>query len=131
MRYIRCPVPDDQIGYVFSNEDINTINWVINEIVIAGATNTIDYADLPEATRDRFIVLAETQSLPRRTVSTAPDMDASLVASITNVLSTMTDSETGQQILDALDTARFDAFPQGTSTFAEEVTIMLNTLQGE
>ena len=104
----------NEIGYRFSGEDQNTIQWVITGKVAAGVTDDGSFLELPEATREGMTVLTETEALPRQVVVVRPNMDANFQARLTSVLMDMDDSEAGKIVLEEFkNTAQFDEFPEG------------------
>ena len=107
-------VAADEIGYLFSGEDQNTVQWVITGRVAAGVTDNDNYLELPEATRARLTILAETEPLPRQVAVVRPNMDAEFQAALAATLIDMDESEAGRAALDEFkNTAQFDEFPEG------------------
>lgn len=106
--------PEDEICFVFSGEDQNTIQWVISGHVSAGVTDSGTYAELPEATRQGLTVLAETEALPRQIVVARPSMENEMKWHLISVLQRMDEVEDGQVVLEGFsETSQFDEFPQG------------------
>lgn len=125
-------VADDQIGYVFSGDDDNTMQWVVSGRVAAGVTDNGNYSELPEDTRDTLTVIAETNPVPRHVVLVSPDLDVELVAAISAVLVAMDESEAGRAVLETFEeTARFDDFPQGIEQGLAEMRAMYDLVQGQ
>ena len=114
-------VGDDEIGYVFSGEDQNTIQWVITGKVAAGVTDNESYLELPETTREGLKILDITESLPRQVVLVRPNMDAGLRDDLTSVLLDMDESEAGQTVLEQFKTSQFDTFPKGAEAALERM----------
>ena len=106
-------VAANEIGYLFSGEDQNTIQWVITGKVAAGVTDNGNYLELPEATREGMTILAETEALPRQVVMARPNMDKDLQEGLISILMDMDEEEAGQVVLEDFKTARFDNFPEG------------------
>ena len=112
----------DEIGYVFSGEDQNTIQWVISGKVTAGVTDSGSYFELPESTREGLIVLAETEALPRQVVVARASMDEELEAELTSVLLAMDEDDDGRAVLEAFkNTTQFDEFPEGAELALERM----------
>ena len=58
-------ISDSEIGYIFSGSDNNSLQWLISGRVAAAAMGSVDFEQLPEETRQQFIIIAETKSVPR------------------------------------------------------------------
>jgi len=115
-------VADDEVGYVFSGDDDNTIQWVVSNRVDAGVTDNRNYSELPEETRNQLTILAETEALPRQLVIVRPGMDAELVDALTALMTNMDESEEGAAVLATFEkTAQFDEFPGGTDAALERM----------
>ena len=107
-------VGEDEIGYVFSDDDDNTIQWVISGRVAVGVVDNETYMEIPEETREQLTILAETENLPRHLVVASPAMDAEVVAAVTDLLTGLDEAEDGASVLESFEeTAQFDEFPQG------------------
>lgn len=110
-------VAADEVGYVFSQDDRNTIQWVISKKVAAAAAASSDFDAIPSETRDQLTILLETESLPRQVVLAAPDLPASQQAKIAATLVEMDETEEGKAVLTQFEaTSQFDSFPEGAST---------------
>jgi phosphonate transport system substrate-binding protein len=111
------PVRPDEVGYVFSRHDENTMVWVLRGKVLAGA---IDSHRLPIAARgslDRVQVIYRTFAVPRHIVSYRADLPSPLLARIREILLQMDQVEEGKNVLHAFErTTRFDEIPEHTMT---------------
>ncbi|NTV64822.1 MAG: phosphate/phosphite/phosphonate ABC transporter substrate-binding protein [Oscillochloris sp.] len=109
--------PADAVGYLFSESDTNTIQWVISGKVVAGATSNQDYRDIPAETRQQLRVLYETPPVPRQLVLTRAGMAPQLRERIADLLIALGDQPEGARIREAFEeTARFDALPAAAQT---------------
>ncbi|MDJ0705994.1 MAG: phosphate/phosphite/phosphonate ABC transporter substrate-binding protein [Leptolyngbyaceae cyanobacterium MO_188.B28] len=108
-------VDQANVGYVFSYEDENTIQWTLTGRVTAAAVGAPDFLEIPAETRQQLTVLAETEPLPRQVVMISPTLTPEEVASIKTALLSMDESEEGQAVLSAFErTTQFDSFPEGS-----------------
>ncbi|MGC9357753.1 MAG: phosphate/phosphite/phosphonate ABC transporter substrate-binding protein, partial [Anaerolineae bacterium] len=123
-------VAGDEVGFVFTYDDENTLQWVLSGRAAAGATDDYHYEiAFPEEARDRLVTLAETSSVPRQVVVAGKHLDAELLDAIETVLIEAHESETGQAALEPFQTTRFDAFPEGIEAAQETMREMMDTVQ--
>jgi phosphonate transport system substrate-binding protein len=106
-------VTDDEIGYVFTTKSggdpSNTLEWVLNKKVAAGAAEQQFFVQLPEATRARLTILAETESVARQVVVARSGLEPALLQAITTLLLDMDKSPEGRTVLETFQqTTRFD-----------------------
>jgi phosphonate transport system substrate-binding protein len=137
LRLHEYPDPDsrparDEVGYVFSSDDDNTIQWVISGRVAAGVTDHVAFSEIPEETRSQLAILAETEDLPRHVAVVSPTLSAEVVSVITTLLLNIHETENGAAILQTFeDTVRFDEFPQGRATALERMRELFALVNGE
>ena len=106
-------VAPDQVGYVFSGDDENTIQWVLSGNILVGATDSQGYIEIPEKTRAQLTILAETEPIARQVAMARSDMDPVLLNAIKTTLLGMHETESGMGTLQAFQTSQFDEFPVG------------------
>lgn len=85
LRHVDGPdaaVADDQIGFLLSRDEENTVEMVINGSVPAGAVSNQILDDLPAELREQLRVLDRTIAVPRRIVLLRRDLDPALDAAI-------------------------------------------------
>ncbi|MDQ7034628.1 MAG: phosphate/phosphite/phosphonate ABC transporter substrate-binding protein [Anaerolineae bacterium] len=105
-------VADDEVGYVFSNDDENTIEWVLSGRVDAGVVDNLTFLkDIPEETMNSLVIIAETESVPRRVIMVSPNIEPELRDAIMQLLTDLDETEEGQALLTILKTTQFDEFP--------------------
>ena len=104
-------VKSDEVGYVFSRGDSNTILWVSNGAVAAGATDDQKY-HTSARNLDSFKVIHESVSFPRQIVSYRADLPVPLVTKIKEILLNMQQTEDGRKALQAFEnTTKFEEIP--------------------
>ncbi|MEO0383446.1 MAG: phosphate/phosphite/phosphonate ABC transporter substrate-binding protein [Pseudomonadota bacterium] len=104
----------DEIGYVFTHSDRNTVYWLARGMIDAAATDPRGWAWLEAAQPGAFRVLARSVHLPRNVVLHRPGMDSALVDEVATVLRHMEDTSLGVEAMEAFfHTTRFDDFPLG------------------
>ena len=101
----------DEVGYVFSHSDSQTIFLVSSGAVAAGATDDQKY--LTSARNiDSFKIVHETNSFPRQIASHRADLPAKLAMRVKEVLLNMHQSDEGRQVLRAFEgTTKFEEIP--------------------
>ena len=105
------PVKSDEVGYIFSHGDTNTIYMVLNAVVAAGATDDQKYRMLAK-NLGSLKIIHETVSFPRQIVSYREDLPAKLVTRVKEVLLNMHQTEEGRQVLqDFESTTKFEEIP--------------------
>jgi phosphonate transport system substrate-binding protein len=105
------PVKSDELGYIFSHVDSNTILLVLNKVAAAGAIDNQKYLTL-QKNLDSLKILHETEAFPRQIVSYREDLPTKLVARVKHLLLSMPRIEEGQQVLQAFEeTTKFDEIP--------------------
>jgi phosphonate transport system substrate-binding protein len=112
-----APVANDEVGYLFSGDDENSVQWVISGRVDAAVVDSGAFASIPEESRSQLRVLAETEALPRHVLVISPTVNAETREAVRTVLLEMDESEEGKAVLAQFEeTAQFDEFPGGAET---------------
>ncbi len=125
------PVAEDEVGFVFSYHDENTLQWVFSGLVAAGATDDYNYEVLfSEDVREQLVVLKETAPVPRQVVVVRPNMAPALLEAVKSTLTTAHESEAGQAALEPFQTSRFDEFPEGIEAAQRRMREMMEQVQG-
>jgi phosphate/phosphite/phosphonate ABC transporter binding protein len=108
----QAEVAKDEVGYIFTQDSENTIQWVLSGRVVAGAIDSSAFSDIPSESRTVLTVLAETEKVARHVVLARAGMEPTLLSAIKTVLLDMDRSTEGQAVLKAFEkTAKFDEFP--------------------
>jgi phosphonate transport system substrate-binding protein len=125
------PVKSDEIGFAFSYDDENTLQWVISGLADAGVTDDFHFdVDFPEEARSQLVELARTESTPRQVAVIRSGLDDELVQSIIRVLTTMHETEEGQAALEPFQTTKFDEFPEGITAATARMREMMELVKG-
>lgn len=121
----------NEIGYVFSKDDENTLQWVVSGRVAAGVVDNESLKELPQETLDQIKILDETNPIPRQVGLVRPNMDAALFEAIKTILLTMDESEEGRATLETLLTSQYDEFPEGIEAAIAEMQTLYQLVQGQ
>jgi len=107
-------VPEDEIGYVFSNDAENTMVWVLKGKVSAGAVNEDYFEALAGSRVGELKILFRSKAVPRNIVCARGDLEPNVVRAVVGVLLGMDGNAAGQVVLNSFEeTSRFDVFPEG------------------
>lgn len=108
------PVAEEAIGFVFSFDDENTLQWLLSDQVAAGATDNVSFGRFPEEVQDDLVILAETEFVPRQVVLASPGLDEDVRQALIDAMLGMDEDEDGQAALEIFElTSQFDEFPEG------------------
>ena len=125
------PVAGDELGFVFSYDDENTLQWVLSGLVAVGATDDYHFdSAFPASATDELVVLTRTESVPRQVVVVRPDMDPELLDTIIQVLTTAHLTEEGKVALEPFQTSKFDQFPDGINATGDRMRDMMEVVEG-
>ena len=103
------PLGSNEVGYLFSRDDTNTMWWVVKGKVAGGAIDNQNYTNEAKGDIDQLKVLHKTMSIPRQVVSYRGDLAQSLAGTIKQILLRMDQSEEGKKILQEFErTTKFD-----------------------
>jgi phosphonate transport system substrate-binding protein len=106
-------VEPDEIGYIFSTSDKNTMLWVLRKRVVAGAMDEAKMKKRAGMNYDDLRVIYKTSKIPRHVVVHRGDLDPALVTRIKDILLNMEKSENGKAVLQGFEaTTRFDEIPE-------------------
>jgi phosphonate transport system substrate-binding protein len=110
------PIDPQEIGYVFSLHDENTVTWVLREKVTAGATDDYTYERQTHRYPNSLEVIHTTSSFPRHLVSYRADLAPRLVTKIKETLILMDQSQEGRSALKEFEhTTKFDELPSSST----------------
>ena len=125
------PVDDGEIGFVYSYDDENTLQWVLSGLTDAGVTDDFHFdIAFPEDARAQLVELARTESAPRQVAVIRSGLESGLVQAIVKVLTTMHETEAGAAALEPFQTSKFDEFPEGIELAVSRMREMVELVQG-
>jgi phosphonate transport system substrate-binding protein len=105
-----------EIGYLFSLDDENTVAWVLRGVVAAGATDDYTYQRQTHRYPNSLKVIHTTSSFPRHLVSYRADLAPKLVTKIKEILIQMDQSQEGRSALKEFErTTMFDELPSSST----------------
>jgi len=117
----------DSMNYVFAGEDVNIPLWLLQDKGDVGVVSNIAYVEISEVYDDKFIILFETESIPRHIVIQRSDIDSILSEKIKQILINMDEDEEGIKILkDFKNTKKFDDIPNKDEFLENIMTIISN-----
>ncbi len=124
------PLLPDAVNFVFSYDDENTLQWVLNGLTDAGVTDDYHFdVAFPAEAIAQLQELARTEETPRQVVVARPGMSAELRNAITQALTTMHQNEAGLAALEPFQTTRFDSFPEGLEAATARMRAMMELLR--
>ncbi len=124
-------VEPDEVGYVFSSDEDNTIQWVISGRVAAGTVDNQTYMEIPEENRGDLTIIAETEDIPRQVVVAQSGITPEMLEAIKAIMTDMDKSDAGKAVLEAFsETVKFDDFPQGADAALKRMRELYDVVQG-
>jgi phosphonate transport system substrate-binding protein len=118
---------NDITGYKFSDDDRNTMLWVLRKRADLGAMNERKFKKLAKKRINDLQVITRSIWVPRHVVSHSPSLDSKTVVAIKDTLKTMHTTKEGQLALkNFANTTKFDDFPSRTT---DELMPLLNMLE--
>lgn len=124
------PVAPGEIGFAFSYDDENTLQWVLNGFTSAGVTDDFHFdVAFPEEAKSQLVELARTEFTPRQVVLVRSGLDEELVQAIVRVLTTMHETEAGAAALEPFQTSKFDEFPEGIESATARMREMMELVK--
>lgn len=125
-------VSADEVGYVFSEDEDNTIQWVISGRVAAGTVDDQTYLEIPEENRQDLTIVAESSDIPRQVVVAQSDISPEMLAAIKTLLVKLDETDEGKAVLEAFsETVQFDDFPEGAETALTQMRGWFDIVQGK
>ena len=135
LREVASPESDvgpDEIGYIFSRDEENTVELVLAKKVAGGAISNLDYQELPQELMDQIVNFGRTIEVPRQLVSVRPGLEPQLVEKVQELLVGLDQTDEGRLILEGLKrTKKFDPLPPESEEALREVKALMDLVSGE
>ena len=119
-------VGSDQIGYLFSDDDRNTMLWVLRKKVAVGAMNRSSYEKYAKKRIKGLQVIGTSLSVPRHVVSYSAKVSQKHIKRIKEILTGMHLTDEGKAALASFSkTKKFDDFPGGVEAYLKPLQLLL------
>ena len=116
------PVSAKEVGYIFTNDDENTMAWVLTGKLSAGAMSQDNYLKEARGEIGNLTVVNKTFSIPRNVVSHREGLPQKLVTQIKDILINMAGSDDGKKVLREFEeTSQFDEITAATAKQLVEI----------
>lgn len=125
-------VASNEVGFAFTYDDSNTLQWVLSGYASVGATDDYNFdKGFPRDAAKKLVELARTETTPRQVAVVGPKVDPALIAAIKLALMGMNaDGNTaGQAALKSYTTTKFDDFPEGIETATARMREMMKIVK--
>lgn len=110
------------VSYTFAGSDENTMQWVLNGEITAGAMDHQRYVKEARARVNEIKILEKTPSVPRHVVGVRGDFPPNLLSRIKEILMRMDRSEGGRKVLqDFEQTVKFDDLTEQNLALAQKL----------
>ena len=119
----RGKVPEGKTGYIFNDDDENTLMRVLLGKTTAGAMAESQFQELGRDDIDKLHIIHETFKIPRHIVSLRGNFPVEQEKALLQAFQEMDKNVEGKAILKAFQkTTRFDAIPPETLTRLQQIT---------
>jgi len=119
-------VAPGEIGYVFSWDEDNTLEYILQGRVAAGGISNQDYYKMPQQLKERIVAFDRTITVPRQLVSVRPGLDPALALEVRSLLVNLDQTEEGRELLEGLkNTRKFDPLPPASESALEELKTLI------
>lgn len=124
------PVAANEVGFVFSYDDDNTLQWILSGLVDAGVTDDYHFDKaFPRDAVETLVLLARTENTPRQVVLARAELEENLLEAIKAILIDMDTTPEGQAALKPFQTTQFDEFPEGTEKALQRMRAMADKVK--
>ncbi len=120
------PETDFDINYIFSNNDANTPNLIIEKKGDVGVASNMAFEEFPDNIKLELRIVEESTDVPRHWVSHRSDLDSILITKIKTILLTMHENDLGIVIMeDFQETAKYVEINDDELTKVNEIVDVL------
>ncbi len=116
---------EGEVTYVFAGDDTAVVEWVLADWSKAGAIDNLTFEGLPASTREALRVIARSETVPRHLALIRAEIDSRLEEALTLALLDIHNSASGQEVLESLESSRFDIPEQGIDQVADRARQLL------
>ncbi len=104
-------VPANEVGYIFSDDDRNTITWVRKKRIAAGAVNNIKFDELKDKFKKQLKIIYRSVKVPRQVVNFSTQLSPATAGAVKAALLDMDKTDRGKAYLETFEkTTKFDEF---------------------
>ena len=109
-------VSQQDVGYVFSYEDENSLEWLLSGKIAAVATDNKSFDKLSAEIKEKTLILGQTEKVARNLVMVNKNMSPEQINAISSILLAMDGTDEGKAILEQFGkTTKFDELPKSQS----------------
>lgn len=120
-------VPPGKVGYVFSEDDENTLFWVLEKRVPAGAIDLRQFKKKGGERVSELRIIAQSIDVPRQIMAHRADLDPRWISSIREILLAIhKDPKAKAALYKMKKTTRFELFQPDAATELKAVNEMIN-----
>ena len=119
----------NNINQIFAGGDVNVPLWVHQDKADIGVSSNLDFVEINENYDNEFIIIAETESVPRHIVTHRSNLDSDLVEKIKQILMDMDKDPEGIELLKNFkNTVKFDEI-QNKNKYDSKMTEIVSFLK--
>lgn len=120
---------NDKIGYVFSQDDVNTMTWVLERKISAGAIDNHNFYKEAGERIGELKILARSPEVPRHLVVQSAGLEENIASAIKEALILLDQDEAGRVALfEFQKTTKFDEIPLES---LQRVIKLMELVEGE
>ena len=120
-------VDGEEIGYLFSRDEENTLEMVLAGAVSGGVLSNEDYEELGPEIMDQVVRFDRTISVPRQLVSISPGLSSELEKAVVDLLFGLEHTDSGRELLAGIkNTKKFDPLPPESLGALDEVRELMH-----